>query len=161
MFKISVPSRGGANMVSHRKAFAGGLLALSIVLALHGAAWGRNGRDFAGFYDLVNVTDLRDQVRFDLKLRVFNYSDANISNATLTLLDSLRPGTVYATFPDVSIARREGVKRTQSVTIPMSEYEQWQQGAQPNVIIWFRDAKNQIHEQQVELLRHPDIGRNL
>jgi hypothetical protein len=38
-----------------------------------------DGRDFAGFYEVSNVTDLGDTVRVTLTVRVRNYSDADVS----------------------------------------------------------------------------------
>ncbi len=139
-----------------RSKMAAFLLGLTLVFQFAGfEASAKDGRDFAGFYDLASITDLGDQVRFDFKLQVFNYSGTDLSNATITLRDSLPPGSVYATFGNVSMASNESVTQSQTVTVPKREYEQWRQGAQPNVIIWFRDSTNQNREQPVELLRQP------
>jgi hypothetical protein len=151
-----------ANEVSHMlpSARPSTVLFLALTLAFLFSAFragADNGRDFAGMYNLVDTTDLGEQIRFEFRLRVFNYSGTDLSNATITLQDSFVPGSVYWSVDDVSIAPNESTVLTQTVTVPKREYDQWQQGGQPNVTIRFRDSKNQNRKQRVELLRQPGI----
>jgi hypothetical protein len=114
----------------------------------------KDGRDFAGFYDLANVTDLGDSVQASFSVRVFNYSEADVSGATLTLQDSLSPEQSYGAFHAVSIGQGQSVWLADLIiTVPHSEYERWQQGAPPSLRIDFVAAGGNAISPMVELSR--------
>jgi len=127
------------------------LLAAVLVLA-------ENGRDFAGWYDMRNVTDLGDQVQVTITLRVFNFSGADVTDATITLWDSVQPGVAYGSFPLVSIAYRDNARLTANFTVPKSEYDSWQQGGRPNLQVNFNDPAANPVQRSVELAWMPMGG---
>lgn len=127
-----------------------GLLA-GLLLISAATVWSENGRDFAGFYQLTNVVQAGDSYQFTFTARVFNYSGADVSNASLNLNDSNDPTATYATFTNVSIAANNSAAVTASVTVPSREYNLWQQGGSPNLAITFSDANAQDHLERVEL----------
>ncbi len=118
-------------------------------------AHGKNGRDFAGFYDVKDATDLGSEVQLTLLLRLFNYSDAEVADATLTLRDSLLRQKSYGSFPSVSVGDRQSVRLSGGFTIPHREYERWQRGAVPNLIIEFKDAAGKSIRRRIELVKMP------
>lgn len=128
----------------------GGLVALALVLAAPASA--ANGRDFAGFFGMGNPIDAGDQVQVVLSFRVFNFSDNDVANATVTLAGSRVPFTAFASFPVPSLPDRESVLlRTGAVLVPREEYENWQAGAFPTVRIAFVDASGNTILRMVEL----------
>jgi hypothetical protein len=114
---------------------------------------GANNRDFAGTYSVSDASQSGDTWTLTFSAKVFNYSGADVSNATLRLVDPLLPNTVYATFTGISIPDRESAVVSSSVTIPAREYQSWQQGAPPRLTIEFTDASGAQRLETVELVQ--------
>ncbi len=127
------------------------LLASLFALRLAGV----NGRDFAGFYQVSNVTEQGDAWRLTFKARVFNYSGADISGATIRLTDPFDPRRSYAAFAGISIASNESTVVSSSVTIPGREYRAWQQGTPPHLIVQYADGQGHRRLAPVELSQRP------
>ncbi len=134
----------------------GALALLCLLLLGAGLLSAEDGRDFAGFYMLGEITDLGDQVRVPLTVRVTNYSGADVVAATITLEDSLLPGQSYGTFlPPVDIRYQESARVSGSFVIPRREYEQWQSGPTPQLRIEFKNAAGQTVQRMIELTFMP------
>ena len=129
-----------------------------VVLLAAVAVLAENGRDFAGWYDMRNVTDLGDQVQVTITLRVFNFSGADVADATITLWDSVQPGVAYGSFPLASIAYRDNARLAANFTVPKSEYDSWHQGKQPNLQVNFTDGAANSVQRPVELSWMPMGG---
>jgi hypothetical protein len=130
---------------------------LSLVLAIAAVpAQAKNGRDFAGYYDLTQVTDLGESFQVNFSVRLFNFGDADVDGATVTLADPLRPKKGYGAFQAVSVRRGERVRLNDLiVTVPRREYERWRQGAPPALQVEFTAADGQTIRRRVELSRRP------
>jgi hypothetical protein len=118
----------------------------------------KDGRDFAGSYDLTNVEQQGGTYQFTFRVRVFNYSDGEVTNATLFLQDSVQPGKTYAVFAGISLADRESVTLKRSITVPQREFESWRRGLPPRLEAQYRDAEGKSVRRKVELVRMP-LGR--
>ena len=125
---------------------------VGLMLCVATAAQAVEGRDFAGFYEVRNVTELRETVSVTLVLEIFNYNGADVFNATLTLEDPLLLETPYATFSGVSVTDGERVRLEGVATLPRHEYTYWQEGGTPTVRIAFSDEAGHPVEQMVELI---------
>lgn len=110
-----------------------------------------NGRDFAGTYTMSNASPAGDNYTLTFSAQVFNYSGADISQATLTLEDSLLPGQSYAVFQGISIANSESTTVSSFITIPAREYTGWQNGIPPHLVVQFTDASGNNRMESVEL----------
>jgi hypothetical protein len=114
----------------------------------------KNGRDFAGFYDLTQVSDLGESFQVNFSVRLFNFGDSDVDGATVTLVDPLRPKKGYGAFQAVSLRQRERVRLNDLiVTVPRREYESWQQGGTPALRIEFTAADGTPVRRRVELSR--------
>ncbi len=141
--------------VSH--AVFGILVSLILLVGSHAAAEQRWA--FAGFYELGEVTDLGEEVQVPLTVRVFNYSDADVTGATITLEDWLLPGETYGSFPGtVDIRVGESRRLSDSFTVPWSLYEEWWEGSPPQLRIEFKDADGNIARGPIALLELPVGG---
>ena len=130
-----------------------GLLVFPILLAAS-LALAKDGRDFAGFYELGEITDLGEVVRVPLKVRVFNYSGADVNDATITLEDLVLPGQTYGSFiAPVYVQDSESVRLSDQFTIPRREYEHWQEGGTPSLIIDYMNANGNTIQRPIELFR--------
>jgi hypothetical protein len=85
------------------------VLASLILLLSAYAASGKNGRDFAGFYTVSNVVDQGNQTMLTLRVQLFNQSDADVKQATLTLRES--PGREIGAFQPLKLWRNHGEVR--------------------------------------------------
>jgi hypothetical protein len=114
-----------------------------------------DGRDFAGSYQLTDIVDQRELVLATFTTRVFNYSDADASGATVMLDSRLVPGQTYWSLPSVSIVNRGNVRLRCLITIPRAEYNSWQQGALPNLHVDTANGAGTLPRRRVELIRNP------
>lgn len=118
-------------------------------------AAGANGRDFAGFYQVSDVTQQGDSYQLTFKARIFNYSGADVTGATIKLMDRIDPRHNYATFSGISIASGESAVVSSSATVPSREYRAWQQGAPPRLLVQFTDSQGKNRLAPVELAQGP------
>jgi len=119
-------------------------------LALAGTAWG-NGRDFSGSYQVSDVSVSGDTASLTLTLRLFNHSSADISNATVVLRDMIIPSRNYGTFSNVSVPAGQAVQLSGTFQVPQREYQSWQQGRQPLLMIEFADAAGNKVRRPIEV----------
>jgi hypothetical protein len=114
----------------------------------------KNGRVFAGFYEEVSATDLGESFYVYLKFQIFNYSDAGLNDATVRLTN---PSTNESNWSlaGVSIEDRRGVVLTADFTVLRPEYEYWQKGGTPHLLIEYRNGQGEDERRTIELARMP------
>jgi hypothetical protein len=117
-----------------------------------------NGRDFAGFYQLSNVTELVDEVQLTFAVQIFNYSDADVTNATVRLESSLVHDPPYAALAEVSLPDRDSVVVGSTLIVPAHEYEYWEAGGKPRLSIQFTNAAGEPVQRGIELIEMPLWG---
>jgi hypothetical protein len=108
-------------------------------------------RDFAGFYKELSVTDLGASVRVSLKFKVFNYSGADVSGATVRMPNRIKINESHGSIANVSILDRQGVVLTGDFTVPRREHEQWRKGPPPFLLIEYRNAAGTDVRRMIEL----------
>jgi hypothetical protein len=123
-------------------------------------------REFAGFYRILQATNLGNTVEVRISLRVFNYSEADVQNATI-LLTSCLPHAPWAgeawekeqpSFQGVALRAKEHravAPLEATFTVPALEYALWLKGAQPHFVIYYQDASGEPHHREIELMRRP------
>jgi hypothetical protein len=126
-----------------------GMVACLVLLV--GILAAKDGRDFAGFYEVVDTLDLGGEVRVTLRFRIFNYSDADVQGAVITLEDSSLLPTSYGSFDFISIEQQSSVRLEKDFFIPHSEYDLWQSGATPRLSVQYTDAETNTVHRSVEL----------
>ena len=115
----------------------------------------KDGRDFAGFYNVSNVVEQGDQMVLTFQVHLFNYSDADLKQAVVTL-HATHPGAPMAQFHPVKLWRnRTEVKLAQQMIIPRHEFELWQKGTQPALFVVYHDSNGQRWERFAQLSRRP------
>ena len=105
----------------------------------------------AGFYEVVDALDLREEVRVTRRFRIFNYGDADVNGAIITLEDSVLLLTSYGSFDFISIGKQQNVRLEKDFFIPHSEYDLWQSGATPRLSVQYTDAAANTVQSAVEL----------
>ena len=119
-------------------------------LALAGTAWG-NGRDFSAFYRVSDVSLSGETASLTLTLRLFNHTTADVSNATVVLRDMLIPTRNFGTFPNVNVPAGQTVHLTGTFQVPQREYQGWQQGRRPFLMIEYADATGNNVRRPIEI----------
>ena len=115
----------------------------------------KDGRDFAGFYNVSNVVEQGDQMVLTLQVHLFNYSDADLKQAVVTLRAS-HPGPALAQFHPVKLWRnRTELKLAQQVIVPRHEFELWQKGTQPALFVVYHDSNGQRWERFAQISNRP------
>ena len=124
--------------------------AVICLLSLPGFA--REGRDFAGFYSVTQQEEQGDLITITLRVQLFNYSEADISRATVSLHSMLPSSDSYGSFRTVKLWRDKGeVRLMHQFTLPRWEYERWQQNSQPQLFVTYRDDAGTQFERFVQL----------
>jgi hypothetical protein len=135
------------------------LLVAGLLFAPIPSGQATDGRDFAGFYEVDNPSDLGNgQVQITFAVRVFNYADYDVTAATVNLCDSSVPDVVYGTFPNVSLVQGQNLRLQGTFNIPQSEYDSWQNteaGGGPRLWIEFTDANGNPVKLRIELVSAP------
>ena len=140
------------------------LLALAVIVAACGAALARAPREFAGSYRILQTTNQGNQIEVRISLRVFNYSGAEVKDATISLQSSLPhpPGFGEAwekqqpCFQGVALHVNEPRPMKpleETFTVPAREYQEWLKGAQPRFVVDYEDASGKPHHRAIELMR--------
>ncbi len=116
-----------------------------------------DGRDFAGFYDVTNPIDLGNGTeQVTLAVQVFNYSGVDVSNATITLRDTVDLGTDFGSYTGpISILQDNAVVLSGNFNISQDEYARWQNGGAPSLRIDYQDASGNPVRRQVEQTAGP------
>jgi len=136
------------------------LLLAALLLAPIRSGYATDGRDFAGRYDVTNPTDLGNgTLRITLTVRIFNYSDADVSNATVTLSGNMDSAAAYESFTGISIADKDSAVISGTLTVPAAEYNFWQNGGSPALWIAYDDASGNAVSKKVELVFAPGEGQ--
>ena len=126
------------------------LLMLSLIPA---TSMAENGRDFAGLFSVTDVVGAANEVTVSLSLEIFNYSGADVSNATVRMEQLLPTDPLYESPTTIDIAYRDRAIVTEPVlVVPRLEYEQWLQGALPMVTIIYTDDSGNPRSTGVELV---------
>ncbi len=116
---------------------------------------GKNGRDFAGTFQIQNSVELGGMVQATLLLRVFNYSALDVHEATLTLVDSVHPHGALGSMAGVSIPPRRNTQLKAEFTVPEREFQKWRNGSAPRLVLELPDAKGVKVRRPVELILGP------
>jgi hypothetical protein len=133
----------------------------SLLLCLALVALAKDGRDFAGFYALSNVSEQGDKVEFTMTVQVSNYSDfGDIKSPVIALLvpgssspdnrelRDLQEFNAVKLLPakhDVTVSGKFAVSKT--------EFESWsKRGGSPKVVVIYEDSGRTLR-QHVQLSR--------
>lgn len=116
------------------------------------AAVAKDGRDFAGFYSLSDVTEKGDQVQVTLQLQLFNYSGMPLENVALALNSAQPESTAIARFAPIKFwPSGKDIMLIRTITVPRSLFDRWRSHTHPNIFIGYQDTDGQALEQTAQL----------
>lgn len=133
-----------------------GVLALCLLclgLSLSVPSLARYGRDFAGTYQVTNVSGTATSVHLTLTVKIVNYSGANISNGAVALYDQQPKPAPLGGYPAIPLFQsRQMVTLTGQFDVPRAEYEHWKIGGQPN-LLFLSQGNGMVRMRSIQLSR--------
>lgn len=150
----------GGNVQSVR-IFRVATAALLGVLLLTTVGAAKDGRDFAGFYSITNVTEQATEqgadIQATLSLRLSNYSGDDLKEAVVVVRGSQPGSDVLSTFAPIAVWRNgTDTVVSQQVKIPRDEFDRWGARRRPNVVIVYRDSRGEW-QRTAQINRRPTI----
>ncbi|HUN63341.1 MAG TPA: hypothetical protein VMU53_15190 [Candidatus Sulfotelmatobacter sp.] len=94
-----------------------------------------------GTYQVVQKTDLGSQVRVLVRFELTSHSPVPVSVVGVLLSDFAHPAVGERQTPAITLSPGASTELTQQLVIPRSEFEQWQRGVRPRVLLKLQDSK--------------------
>jgi len=138
-----------------------GIAAAILSISISGSVlYAEHGRNFAGSFQIRDVVDSGNVVKFDLHARIFNYSGADIGGATVSFAPrgparSPEAADYSGAIGDIAVPYRRFVDVDGTFTIPAREFHAIKRGAMPNVFMTYVNADGKEAHDRIEL--RPDL----
>lgn len=113
------------------------------------------GISISGSYEIVDKTDLGSQVKVVVRLHLTNRDQTAVSCRGVLLSDFAYRHTGNSHTSPVTVRPGASQEILQEFVIPRSEYDQWQKGLRPRVILDLQTATGTNLTQAVRLERVP------
>lgn len=135
------------------KWLSGSLLAVMLIAT---SAFAAGARNFAGQYRITDAVPSAGNMSVTMNLRFFNFSGADVSNATITFRSPLDPAASYSSMNVPLIAAGKDFNRqSMKITVPAIEYKHWFQSGSPYIVIHYTNTSGNVESGVVELVRLP------
>jgi hypothetical protein len=132
------------------------MFGFGILLLAAAGAFAKDGRDFAGFYNLSHISDTGNAVQVTLRVELFNYSSGDANHAVVSLYETGAGATVHGSFAAIKVFHdKQRVQLAQQFTVPKREYERWERGSNPVLVVDYADKDGKRMHRSVQLIRHP------
>jgi hypothetical protein len=126
-----------------------------LLLCLALAALAKDGRDFAGFYALNNVSEQGDKVEFTMTVQVSNYSDlGDIKAPVIALLEAGSHAKLGEFSAVKTMPAKHDVIVSGKFTVSKLEFQSWSKHGSPQVVVIYEDSGRTLR-QHVQLSRRP------
>lgn len=133
-----------------------GCLAVTLVLFAFGIQLAHaNDAAISGSYQIVEKTDLGAQVKVVVRLHLTNHGQNPLSLKGVLLSDFAYPHTGGPRMSPVTLRAGSSQDVSQEFVIPRAEYEQWQKGLHPRVVLELQTTTGGKITQAVRLERTP------
>jgi len=136
-------------------------LSLILTLALTAATplvQAKDGRDFSGYYAVSNPQEVGGNVKFTLTVQLFNYSDADVKQPVVALLESRPGGSSMGAFPAIKLMPKKlDITVAQQFSVSKLEYDRWLSGLAPTVVVLNKDVSGRTLQRGVQLSRRPAL----
>ncbi|MEO8660369.1 MAG: hypothetical protein ABI693_18005 [Bryobacteraceae bacterium] len=125
---------------------------LTIFLLGAAIAGAKDGRDFAGFYSLSDVTETGDRIQVTLQLQLFNYSGMPLENVAVALNSAQPESAAIARFAPIKLwPSGKDVMLIRTIMVPRAMFDRWRGHTHPNIFIGYHDSDGQALQQTVQL----------
>ena len=133
--------------------------ALAAMLSATAAAPAKDGRDFAGFYSLTNATRQADQVRVTVTMQLFNYSGADLTQASVIVRETSPGDRVLGSYAPIELWHNGAdLKVAMHILVPLQEYARWGGRLQPAVLVINHDDQGREWQRTVQVSRRATIS---
>ncbi len=129
------------------------LFAFGLVLLLAAATGAQTaGNEVIGFYRVEQVTDLGNQVRVTLHIRLTNQSTSELSITQVALRDLGQPGKPAASAAWARLGPGEATSVDNQFVISRAEYGRWSRGARPALRVTIQNSQGRSLMRTISLL---------
>ena len=131
-----------------------------LVFAVVLTAFAADGRDFAGYYALNNVSEVGDRVQLRMSVQLSNFSVGDLQSPVVALMHSGPANTApIGSFPAIKqLKAGHDVILHQQFTLSKEEFQQWEtSGRGPRIVVLFRDSSGGVVERGVQVSRRPAL----
>jgi hypothetical protein len=111
------------------------MIVVGVLVFVLGVARATDSNFFTGSYEVVQKTDLGSQTQVRLQLHLTNRGQHDIHIQRLTVWDFSHPTKGGSRASSIIIHALTSVDTTQEFTIPRSEYELWNRGTRPRIVL--------------------------
>lgn len=94
---------------------------------------------FNGSYWIENVKVGRMDAKLEFACEIFNVGGAEVRVDRFWLANPANTDDPYAIFTGAALARRESLRLSRSITVPLTEYRRWEQGRAATLFLEVRD----------------------
>jgi hypothetical protein len=136
------------------------LIVAALLASTTGLAWGSKAALISGSYKVVQKTHIGSQTRVRLQLRLTNHGQRELYIRRLTLWDFSHPAKGGTQPCSIILRGHTSANITSEFAIPRAEYELWQRGTRPRLVVELPTGDGRRTTQAVRLDRFPDERGN-
>lgn len=104
-----------------------------------------------GSYQVVQKTDLGSQVKVLVRLELTSHGQASVSVVGFLISDFAHPAVGGRQTPAITLRPGASTELTQELVIPRTEFEQWQRGVRPRVLLKLQSSTGTTFTQVIRL----------
>ena len=112
----------------------------------------KEGRYFTGEYETLDAVDTGKEMMVRFVARIQNYSDQDISGASVILRSNIPGNREYAHFSNLDVGDRQDILVKGLIAVPKREFEAWQRGFRPRLEIHYHDGAGRNLSRVVDLI---------
>jgi len=112
-----------------------------------------NRPQVSGTYDVVQKTDLGSQEQIRMRIHLVNHGQSSLSVERMTIWDLSHPEKGGTCACAVALGAHASADTTQVFTIRRADYQLWQRGVQPRVVLQLVGPRNTRSKTVVRLNR--------
>ncbi|MGA7291587.1 MAG: hypothetical protein WBW53_06405 [Terriglobales bacterium] len=101
-----------------------------------------SGSLVSGTYDVLRNTDVGSQSQIVLRVHLVNHGALNLSIQRITIWDFSHPERGGSRACAIALAAHASANTTQEFTIRRSDYQLWQKGVRPRLVLQLAGSRN-------------------
>jgi hypothetical protein len=105
-------------------------------------AFASNAPLVSGSYEVLQNTDLGSQAQIRMRIHLVNHGPSNLSILRMTLWDFSHPEKGGSRGCAVTLRAHASAETTQEFTIDRTEYQMWQRGLRPRLVLQMEGPGN-------------------
>jgi hypothetical protein len=127
-------------------------------MAVSIAVSARDGRDFAGYFSLVDAHPQGGRAEVTLRIQLYNHSGSVINDATVAVHQSGAGDDPVLTFAPTHLWQDgKDIILGGTVTVDRDVLERWSGHDHPFLFVYYTDQQGQPRRETADLIRRPQV----